>query len=339
VPNACNACHVDKSATWAREAREKWWGPGEAGLRRDVALNVRLRTAPAGVPTAELIAAIDRKETGIFFRLTALTELIRARRAEPVVQRFLRKLLGDDNVEILQHAALAQTIAPDASAAGALIPLLKHRTRVVRLLAGYALLRTGWRGGHGADESMRAVYEDAKALLVRQRHRVTILEEIGMFADAVGTPAEADDYHDRLLRQGTGRPGEWRPVTLELVHRKGRRATEAGRHDEALPIYKLVADAMAGRMTGLLRIDSADSLAAQGNLRAAQQVWKSALANADPRGATFAIAMARLDASSGKLKRAEESLRRLEKTLAADPAGGDVLRRVRWSQSAIAPGR
>jgi len=338
-PNACNACHADKSAMWAREWREKWWGPGDAALRRDIDLNARLRANAAGVPTAELVTAVGRKQSGIFFRLTALTEIIRARRAEPAAQRFLRELLGSDNVELLQHAALAQTIDPDPRAAAGLIPLLRHGTRVVRLLAGYALLRTGWRGGHGADEAMKSVYADAKAQLIRQSHRVETLEQIALFADVVGAPAEADDYYARILRVGSGHPGRWRPQTLGLVQRKGRRATEAGRHAEALPIYKLAADAMAGRVSNLLRVDYAASLAAAGNLRAAVKMWQSAVAQGDRQGAPFVIAKARLDALAGREERALDSLRTLETLLAADPAGGDVLRRVRWSLRAIAPGR
>jgi len=315
VPNSCNVCHADKTATWARDWREKWWGPGDPALRRDVDLIVRLRAAPAGVETLELIDTVARESSGIFFRMTALTEIIRSRHAEPAAQRFLRRLLGNANVEILQHAALAQTIDPDPLAAKALIVLLEHETRVVRLLAGYALLRTGWRGGHGADATMRSVYGDARAQLIRQRHRVSMLEQIALFADAVGTEAEANDYYDRILRQGGGRPGEWRAMTLELV-----------------------ADAKEGRMNNLLRIDFADSLAALGHLPAARKAWQDAVAAGDPRGPSFVIAKARLDALAGRGEQAASALRGLEKSLAADPAGGDILRRVRWSLRAIAPG-
>jgi len=338
-PNACNACHADKSPAWAREWREKWWGPGNAERRRDVDLNARLRRDASGVASSELITAASRRDGLVFFRLTALSELIRIRRREPEVKAFLRTLLSEEKTEILQHAAMAQTIQPDPRAASGLIALLGHRTRVVRLLAGYALLRTGWRGGHDADDAMQSVYADARGMLTRQRQRAVTLEQIALFADAVGTAVEADEYHDRLLRIGSGVPGRWRPNTLDIVHRKGRRLTEAGRHDEALAIYRMVADAMADDVKAIVWLDSADSLAALGTPAAAVRAWESAVAKADLDGVPLEIAKARLEASAGKLERARERLNKLEEKLAADPAGGEMLRRIRWSQRAIAPAR
>jgi hypothetical protein len=343
-PNACNQCHADKSATWAREWRDTWWGPADPAMARDVDLIVRLRRGERGVSTEELVDAVERATSGIFFRLTALTRIIRHRRDEAQTRDLLVRLLMQDNVELLQHVCLALTVKPDASAVQLLLRLLGHESRVVRVLAGHALVRSGWRGGHGADEAMARVFQDARDRLVRQRHRVSALEQIALIADAVGTPAEADAYYGQVQRSNASRPGEWRPATLELVHRKARREAEAGRHEEALRLYALVADAGGERgVAPLVRVDIADSLAALGRTVEASAGWRAVLSARGVHGVESAIARARLEGVAGRADSARQSLLEREKALAVSPAGGELLRRVRWSLRALggasAPGR
>jgi hypothetical protein len=67
----------------------------------------------------------------------------------------------------------------------------------------------------------------------------------------------------------------------------------------------------------------------------APDAWEAALALEDPEGVVHAIARARL---LGAQHRAEEGLALLEpfaKALENDPAGGEMLRRVRWAERAL----
>jgi len=167
APNACNQCHIDKDVAWASEWRLKWWGEGDPVRHKDTDLVARLRQDAAKVPTAELIATVDGAERRTFVRLTALAELVASRLREPAARTSLRGLLEQDDVELLQHACLAQAIVFDPGAAPALMRLLDHPVRTVRVTAGAALLLAGWRGGHGIDDAMKRVYKDAQDRLVR----------------------------------------------------------------------------------------------------------------------------------------------------------------------------
>jgi len=338
APNACNRCHVDKDVAWARDARHKWWGEGDPQRHRDTDLVARLRDARQEVSTELLIEAGQDPERRIFVRLTALKELHKHRAAEAQTRAMFVRLLAVENVEILQHACLAQARLLDPAAAPGLMRLLDHPVRTVRVFAGTALLLTGWRGGswrggRGIDEAMERVYKDVRDLLVRQRQLVDKLEKIALFADAVGTVEEADDYYTRIIRLSERAPGRlragWRTETLGLMHRRGRRETEAGHHTKALLTYGLVAGARDGRVSNLLRLDRAESFAALGRDREALRDWRTVIARANPRGAHYAIAQARLDALAGKSDQARKALARLAKSLEANPVGGDMLRRVR----------
>jgi len=160
-----------------------------------------------------------------------------------------------------------------------------------------------------------------------------------VFADAVGSEEEADEYYRRVIRLFRGAPGEWRPQTIGLTHRMGRRATDAGRHADALKLYALVSDARRGRASNLLRLDRADSLAAMGRVEEALYEWRAVVARADARGAHYAIAQARIDLFAGGKARAVKSLKRWAEILERNPVGGDLLRRVRWAQGIIAQSR
>ena len=179
-PNACNACHEDKTATWAREHKEKWWGKAPRRIVDNTAQVVALRTKPGDVKAAALVATLKDTGNRVFFRLTALNHL--GGRLDRESRAGVRLALSMPNVEILQRACEIVGEHPDPAAAGALLKLIGHETRTVRLEAAYALARSGWRG---KTPELERAYQDALAMLPRQEHFIGMLERIAMIADVI----------------------------------------------------------------------------------------------------------------------------------------------------------
>jgi tetratricopeptide (TPR) repeat protein len=74
VPNACSGCHVDRSAEWALEAVETWFGPERA---RQAHYGEVIDAGRRGLPgaTARLLAVLDDRELLGIVRATAVSLL------------------------------------------------------------------------------------------------------------------------------------------------------------------------------------------------------------------------------------------------------------------------
>jgi predicted CXXCH cytochrome family protein len=74
IPNACNACHADKSAQWAATAVERWFGPHREGFQ---SYAEAFHAAWTDQPNAEklLSAVASNGSTPAFVRASALSEL------------------------------------------------------------------------------------------------------------------------------------------------------------------------------------------------------------------------------------------------------------------------
>jgi len=160
IPNACNACHEDKSAEWATRALRAWGppGPGRQRLFR----------------RAEAFAAARRSEPSAEAALLALV----ARADEPPLVRanaagYLRRFDGSRAREVLvgalqaEHpllkavAALTLAERKPAGAAVALTAALGDRHRIVRVAAAFALMNAGIARLPGADgERLEAAKRD-----------------------------------------------------------------------------------------------------------------------------------------------------------------------------------
>ncbi len=136
TPNACNACHADRDATWAAAALERWDADSRAGTPHfgHALRDARVRRGGA----AEALAAIadDRAEPAIV-RATALMELgsVGAHRYEAVVER----ALGDADPLVRMGALGASaTLDPRIHLRNA-APLLRDPVLAVRLEASLSL--------------------------------------------------------------------------------------------------------------------------------------------------------------------------------------------------------
>jgi len=135
TPNACNACHDDKSAQWAADRVAAWYGPGrrQGPHYGEVLAAAREGRPGAGESLAALIA--DVLQPGIV-RATALSAL-REDPATGMAQRVAAT--RDPDAEVRAAAADAFDAAPPAQRVYALAPLLSDPVRAVRIAAARVL--------------------------------------------------------------------------------------------------------------------------------------------------------------------------------------------------------
>jgi predicted CXXCH cytochrome family protein len=136
VPNACNRCHGDRSATWAARTVERWYGHTPSGHQQFAAALV---AADAQTPdAARLVGALvaDRGQPGIA-RATAIERLARA--ATPAALEMARTALADAEPLVRRAAVHALADVAPALRASWLAPLTADPVRAVRLEVAAAL--------------------------------------------------------------------------------------------------------------------------------------------------------------------------------------------------------
>jgi predicted CXXCH cytochrome family protein len=160
IPNACNACHEDKSAAWAVRALKAWGSP-EAGRQRLVRRAEAFTAARKGEPAAEaaLLALMAESQAPPLVRANAAGYL---RRFDgPRVRTALAGVLGGDQPLLKAVAALTLADRKPVDAAAALTAALGDRHRIVRVAAAFALMNAGITSLPGADgERLEAAKRD-----------------------------------------------------------------------------------------------------------------------------------------------------------------------------------
>jgi predicted CXXCH cytochrome family protein len=155
TPNACNGCHTDRTAVWAAEAVERWFGP-ERPKRGDFAVAIDAgRHAKAGAARGLLSVVSDAAEPAIV-RATAL-DLLADYPGRPTFEA-LRRGLGDRDALVRHTAATCyDTLAP-AQRVADLGALLDDPIRAVRMAAARALTPAA----AALSEDRRASYDAAR---------------------------------------------------------------------------------------------------------------------------------------------------------------------------------
>ncbi len=136
TPNACNACHGERSAEWAAQRVDEWYGPERLA---DTHYGELLHTARVGEVGAEAALASLAGDTAqpSIARATALSLLPRymTRASAQTVQRAL-----DDKDPLLRLAALdALEVVEPGERVNLAYPLLSDSLRAVRIQAARVL--------------------------------------------------------------------------------------------------------------------------------------------------------------------------------------------------------
>ncbi|MCC7041910.1 MAG: hypothetical protein IT516_16505 [Burkholderiales bacterium] len=157
VPNACNACHRDKSPQWAAQAALRLWG--ERAREGYQSFAAAFAGAAAGAPgtRGKLLALVDDRSQPALVRASALERLV-AWMTPTTSEAAVRAL--DDPDPVVRTAAVTALAGADAAVRERALPrMLRDPARVVRMEAANVLA--------GPDESAltpQARRDFAKAL-------------------------------------------------------------------------------------------------------------------------------------------------------------------------------
>lgn len=155
TPNACTTCHKNKSATWARDAIRAWYpSPNPGAQDFSEAFDLGDRRAP-GAQHALARIALDEGEHDIA-RASALARLRNF--LSPQALDIARKSLAIED-PLVRVAAVSIVAGTDAATRrSSLVPLLRDKSRLVRMEAARALAGEPEAGLLGDD---RAAFDKA----------------------------------------------------------------------------------------------------------------------------------------------------------------------------------
>ena len=136
TPNACTNCHTDKSAQWALDSVDKWYGHPAQGFQR---FAETLDAGSAGAPGAQesLERLIADREQPAIARATALSML--SNYAPSPTGAAVRTGVIDDSALVRRAAARALSNSDPMGGANTLAPLLRDPVRAVRIEAAEVL--------------------------------------------------------------------------------------------------------------------------------------------------------------------------------------------------------
>jgi predicted CXXCH cytochrome family protein len=152
IPNACNLCHRDRGAEWARQAMDKWYGDrSRRKLIRRADAFTQARASDARVVPTLLEIAADPAE-GPLVRTNAVGYLSRFA-DDPTASSVLLWALGDSQPPVRAAAAigLGGRTADRESAVKGLVRALGDSAATVRMSAGVSLVSLGVRQLSGED--------------------------------------------------------------------------------------------------------------------------------------------------------------------------------------------
>jgi tetratricopeptide (TPR) repeat protein len=137
TPDACTACHKDKSPAWAADAIVAWYGPDRRSGTEQVAQALKAgREGAAGAEERLAALAGDAAQSGIV-RATALASLRDV--ATPASLMTLRRAVSDSDPLVRRTAAAFLERLEPAQRLAVGAPLLTDQVRDVRIEAGFTL--------------------------------------------------------------------------------------------------------------------------------------------------------------------------------------------------------
>jgi Tfp pilus assembly protein PilF len=249
TPDACSACHRDRTALWAAEQVRRWYGPTSSARRPHFGPAIDAgRRGLAQAPAALARLASDRSHPGIA-RATALAML--AEYPSPAAAAAVLGALADTDPLVRAHALGALEALPPAQRERAAAPLLGDSVRAVRIAAARALADAP-RGRLSAaqqgdlDRALAELVASERVTADRPESRVNLAN----LYSRMGRAAEAEQE----LRAALAIDSRFVPAFInlaDLYRAMGRDSDGEQTLDQALRIAPEHADAL--HSLGLLR--------------------------------------------------------------------------------------
>jgi tetratricopeptide (TPR) repeat protein len=194
APNACNACHADRTVDWAVDAAREWWGDMAASRPH---FATALHEGRGGYANRELAAVADNREFPGIARGTALTLLSAPLgRAEAATVEIA---LADADPLVRRGALQALSLLPPERWPGEALALLEDPVRSVRVEAArlMAPVREHLRQAQAAAfERAAGEYREAQRAILSQPEAHALL---GDFEVSLGNLPEALEHFRMAL--------------------------------------------------------------------------------------------------------------------------------------------
>ena len=267
TPNACNYCHVDKSAQWAAEAVDRWFGPNHKGFQNYADAFRAASTNGAGAEKLLAAVAADGNTPNVA-RASALMQL--ASRVSPANADLARRGLSDPDPMVRIGAMDMLANVPAAQIWPLVAPLLSDSVRGVRTRAASLLAAVPTERQPPAD---REGFESAAAEFVAvQRLNADRPENRSILANFYarrGLTSEAEAEFKAALRLSP----QYTPAAINLADLY--RAT--GRESEGLAVLRTAVtaspqDAGLHHALGLALVRQKQNDEALGELRRATEL-------------------------------------------------------------------
>jgi len=136
VPNACNACHADKTAQWADDAVRKWYGHGPEGFQRFAATLAAAERGEARAGGNLAVLSGDLSQPAIA-RATAAEML--GRNPSQAALAALQRGVADADPLVRRASVAALALLPPDQRVPLVAPLLDDPVRTVRIEAASSL--------------------------------------------------------------------------------------------------------------------------------------------------------------------------------------------------------
>ncbi len=252
IPNACNRCHAERTADWALDTVQKWYGKRmERASRERAKIIARAR---AGEPSsASELTELLRRETNSFWRAVSANLLKRWSGDKQVTAALLASTTDPDPLlRSMSVRALEPVVqSGDAAIRSALNNRLEDIVRGVRLDAAWALRASLDTNSHAGRELLGYLRHNADEpagelqLGIFWMDRGDIKEAMNCFERAVKWDSNSAPLHDalavglRLQGQTEAAVQELQtachlaPRDAELRFKLGLALSEAGKSDAA----------------------------------------------------------------------------------------------------------
>jgi len=296
TPNACNRCHMDKSATWAVEAIKSWYPSPKPGFQTFAqAFDLADRQAPGAQQALKRVVE-DASQPAIV-RASAVSRL--ARFLTPALVPLVTGALRDPDPLVRMAAVSALGAADVETRINHLSPVLTDRAAVVRMDAARALVGEAEQNlPAGLRETFAAALAEYVAAQSFNAERPESHYNLGLLHQQRGQGADAESAFRRAM--AIDRTFVQAPLALsELLRSRG--------DEEAA--YRILSETRASNLaSGPVLYSLGLSLIRQKRIEEALEMLRAAseAAREDPRMAhTYAVALH----DTGQWKQALDVLR------------------------------
>ena len=327
IPNACTTCHDDRSAEWASETVEAWYGPE----RSDSAAYGRIiAAARRGEPAAEeaISALASNPEMPPILRATAVSLLADYPTAQ--ARGASEQALGDHDPLVRSAAVRAFEDAAEDDLFRSVEPLLADSVRAVRVEAARLLARAAHRfpDSNDAPETRRF----HRALAEYRESQYAVADQPQAHLNLAVIHEQLDEWDAAVSRYETALrlDSSFVPAHLNLAMLQNRRREAllaAGRSAEADTLY----DEIARRLGMVLEIEPgmAEAHYSLGLLLAEDESRLAESAEHLAEAARLSPVNARIHYNAGlaqqHLGRSEEAERLLRRAARLEPQNADYL--------------